>query len=80
MSQSTRRDFLAQGFITGSAMIMAPSLLGLFGKAGIAQAQECGVAVGGVMFIAGGSDGERPHEVVGEKRRNHSSVESILPM
>jgi hypothetical protein len=34
----TRRDFLAQGFLTGSATVMAPSLLGLLLKPGVGHA------------------------------------------
>jgi hypothetical protein len=34
----TRRDFLAQGFLTGSATVMAPSLLGMLLKPGLARA------------------------------------------
>ena len=39
----TRREFLGQGFITGAAMIMGPSLVGLFGRANEALAQSCGI-------------------------------------
>lgn len=40
----TRRQFLAQGFISGAAMIAGPSLLGLFkSSAARAQAIECGL-------------------------------------
>ncbi|HEY7378541.1 MAG TPA: hypothetical protein VH542_07665, partial [Steroidobacteraceae bacterium] len=34
----TRRDFLAQGFLTGSATVMAPALLGMLLKPGLARA------------------------------------------
>ena len=40
----TRREFLGQGFITGAAMIAAPTLLGLFRSADArAQALDCGI-------------------------------------
>jgi hypothetical protein len=60
----TRRDFLAQGFISGAAMIMAPSLFGLFkSQAAYAQgAADCNLAVGAgripfVCFdLAGGAN------------------------
>jgi len=45
----TRRDFLAQGFLTGAAMVMSPSLFGLLDKAGNANAltvEECGLSAG----------------------------------
>jgi hypothetical protein len=43
----TRRQLLAQGWIGGSAMIAAPSLLGLLGTGAsdIAMAAECGVQI-----------------------------------
>jgi hypothetical protein len=45
----TRRDFLAQGFITGAAAIAAPSIFRLLGGSGLAQAQTvaaCGISAG----------------------------------
>jgi hypothetical protein len=44
----TRRQFLAQGFISGAAMVTAPSLLGFFGRtqAAHAQAVDCGIGLG----------------------------------
>lgn len=40
----TRREFLGQGFITGAAMIAAPTLLGLFrSEDARAQALDCGI-------------------------------------
>ncbi len=44
----TRRDFLGRGLIGGAAMVMSPSLLGLFGRAPEARAQaaSCGVGTG----------------------------------
>jgi len=44
----TRRDFLAQGFISGAAMIVAPSLFGLFkSPAAYAQAAaQCNLSAG----------------------------------
>jgi hypothetical protein len=59
----TRREFLAQGFLTGAAWIAAPSLLGLF-KSSEARAQaviECGLGGPGnkipflVFDLAGGA-------------------------
>ncbi len=51
----TRRDFLAQGFLSGAAMIAAPSLLGFFRTpAARAQAASCGVnfsAAGKIPFV-----------------------------
>ncbi len=45
----TRRQLLAQGFITSAAMIASPSLFGFFRghNDAWAQAQQCGVASGG---------------------------------
>jgi hypothetical protein len=45
----TRRQFLAQGFVTGAAMVIGPSLLGFFGRSreALAQAMECGIGVAG---------------------------------
>jgi hypothetical protein len=47
----TRRDFLAQGLISGGALIAAPSLLGLVGRQAWAQAADCGITVGGAGLI-----------------------------
>ena len=60
----TRRDFLAQGFISGAAMIVAPSLFGLFrSQAAYAQAAaQCNLSAGAgripfVCFdLAGGAN------------------------
>ncbi|UCE88601.1 MAG: general secretion pathway protein GspF [Pseudomonadota bacterium] len=46
---TTRREFLAQGFIAGNAMIMGPSILGGFlgrSSEAFAQAVDCGMAAG----------------------------------
>jgi hypothetical protein len=58
----TRRQFLAQGFITGAAWIAAPSLLGLFRSSEArAQAISCGLGAAGnkipflVFDLAGGA-------------------------
>ena len=47
----TRREFLAQGFLSGAAWVAAPSLLGLF-RSGEARAQAvtCGVGAGGTKI------------------------------
>src|SRR5215831_19307549 len=59
----TRRQFLAQGFIAGSAWLVAPSLLGLL-KSSEARAQavvSCGLGAAGgkvpflVFDLAGGA-------------------------
>jgi hypothetical protein len=43
----TRRQFLAQGFLSGSAMVIGPSLAGFFrSSAARAQALECGLGIG----------------------------------
>src|SRR5687768_10642912 len=60
----TRRDFLAQGFISGAAMIVAPSLFGLFkSREAYAQAAaQCNLSAGAgripfVCFdLAGGAN------------------------
>jgi hypothetical protein len=59
----TRRDFLSQGFLTGAAMVMSPTLFGLFkSEAAYAQAQMCGIGGGAnripfVCFdLAGGAN------------------------
>jgi hypothetical protein len=58
----TRRQFLAQGFLTGAAWIAAPSLLGLFKSSEArAQAISCGLGAAGnkipflVFDLAGGA-------------------------
>lgn len=44
----TRRDFLSHGLVSGAALVMAPSLLGLLsGRAHAAVAAGCGAAVTG---------------------------------
>ena len=60
----TRRDFLAQGFLSGAAMVMAPSLFGLFkSQAAYAQAvQTCNISAGAGLIpfvcfdLAGGAN------------------------
>ncbi len=59
----TRRDFLSQGFLTGAAMVMSPTLFGLFkSESAYAQAQMCGIGGGAnripfVCFdLAGGAN------------------------
>jgi hypothetical protein len=60
----TRRQFLAQGFLTGSAMVMGPSLLGFVRSAEArAQALDCGLGfspTGRIPFVcfdlAGGAN------------------------
>ena len=48
----TRREFLAQGFLTGSAAVTLPGILGLFANARVANAQgACGVGFGGPQKI-----------------------------
>jgi hypothetical protein len=47
----TRRDFLAQGLISGGALVAAPSLLGLVARSAWAQAADCGITVGGAGLI-----------------------------
>jgi len=58
----TRREFLAQGFLTGAAWIAGPSLLGLFSSSEArAQAISCGLGAAGnkipflVFDLAGGA-------------------------
>ena len=51
---TTRRQFLAQGFISGAALVMGPSLMNLFGRPSEAFAQaaaNCNVGVGGAGKI-----------------------------
>jgi hypothetical protein len=47
----TRRDFLAQGFLTGAAVIASPSLFGLLKGEASAQAACSLGAAGGIPFI-----------------------------
>ena len=47
----SRRDFLAQGFISATAMVAVPSLLNLMSGAASAQAAGCSRAVGGAGKI-----------------------------
>src|SRR6185437_7117992 len=57
----SRRDFLARGFITGAATVVAPTVFGLFADPRAAQAaldsdiqqlaQTCGIAVAGAGKI-----------------------------
>jgi hypothetical protein len=57
----TRRDFLAQGFITGAATVVAPTVFGLFANPRMAEAalspdletlkQSCGISVQGAGKI-----------------------------
>jgi len=49
----SRRQFLAQGFLTGAATVTAPSLFSLFGRGGVAHAQgaPCSSPVGGAGMI-----------------------------
>lgn len=42
----TRRQFLAQGFLTGAAIVASPSLFGALRGGGYAAAQECGISAG----------------------------------
>ncbi len=68
----TRRDFLAQGFLTGAAFVASPSLFG-FLKSGDARAQalECGISngAGRIPFIcfdlAGGASTSGSNVLVG---------------
>jgi hypothetical protein len=62
----TRREFLGQGFLTGAAMVMSPSLFGLLGRGrndAYAQAMSCSLTAGGAgripfigMDLAGGAN------------------------
>ncbi len=70
----TRRDFLAQGFLTGAAIVASPSLFGLLGKNGgaaRAQALDCGITAGAgripfVCFdLAGGASVAGSNVLVG---------------
>jgi hypothetical protein len=50
----SRRQFLAQGFLTGAATVTAPSLFSLFGRSGMAHAQvapPCMSPAGGAGMI-----------------------------
>ncbi len=69
----TRRQFLAQGFLSGAAWLAAPSLLGLF-RSGEARAQavvECGLGAAGgklpflVFDLGGGASLAGSNVVVG---------------
>ena len=69
----TRRDFLAQGFLSGAAMVMAPSLFGLFkSREAYAQATaSCGISggAGRIPFVcfdlAGGASTAGSNVLVG---------------
>jgi len=72
----TRRDFLAQGFLTGAAVVASPSIFGLLGRSqeAYAQAVDCGAAVGGagrIPFIcfdlAGGANIAGSNVMVGQQ-------------
>lgn len=71
----TRRQFLAQGFLSGGALLTGPSLLGMFGRSGNAYAAECGVqqaaAQAKIPFIAfdlaGGASIAGSNVIVGGK-------------
>jgi hypothetical protein len=59
----TRRDFLAQGFLSGVGLVMAPTVLGMFGaRRANAQAFVCSVRAGAglvpfiVLDLAGGAN------------------------
>jgi hypothetical protein len=70
----TRRDFLAQGFVSGAAMIMGPSLMGFFANTREARAQvlDCGIGLGPtgripfvVFDLAGGASTAGSNVLVG---------------
>jgi hypothetical protein len=69
----TRRDFLAQGLIAGSAMVLSPSLFGLLRKsdAAFAQSMECVLSGGSGMIpficfdLAGGASMAGSNVMVG---------------
>jgi hypothetical protein len=69
----TRRQFLAQGFISGAAMVIAPSLAGFFrASAARAQALDCGLGfspTGRIPFVvfdlAGGANTAGSNVLVG---------------
>lgn len=69
----TRRDFLAQGFLTGAAFIASPSLFGALrgGGAAYAQAMECGISAGAGLIpfvcfdLAGGASVAGSNVLVG---------------
>jgi len=70
----TRRDFLSRGLISGTAMVMAPSLLGMLARPGVAQAVAGGtcppaVHTGRIPFIcfdlAGGASVAGSNVLVG---------------
>jgi hypothetical protein len=47
----TRREFLGQGFISGAAMVLGPTLFGIMGRKAYAQAVDCGLTAGGAGRI-----------------------------
>ena len=57
----SRRQFLAQGFLTGAAMVVSPSLFGALKGGNYAAAQECGISAGAGLIpfmcfdLAGGA-------------------------
>jgi hypothetical protein len=68
----TRRQFLAQGFLSGAAMVMAPSLLGFFPRSMRAQVLDCGLGGGingripfVVFDLAGGANTTGSNVLVG---------------
>lgn len=69
----TRRQFLAQGFLSGSAMVIGPSLAGFFrSSAARAQALDCGIGgspTGRIPFVvfdlAGGASTAGSNVLVG---------------
>ena len=70
----TRRQFLAQGFLSGAAMVMGPSLMGFFARtpAARAQALDCGLGLGPtgripfvVIDLAGGASTAGSNVLVG---------------
>lgn len=72
----TRRDFLAQGFLTGAAVVASPSIFGLLGRnqEAYAQAVDCGAAVGGAgripflcFDLAGGASIAGSNVMVGQQ-------------
>src|SRR5574342_171557 len=71
----TRRQFLAQGFLSGSAMVIAPSLAGFFrSSAAQAQALDCGLGfspTGRIPFmvfdLAGGASTAGSNVLVGKQ-------------
>jgi len=67
----TRREFLAQGFLSGAALLASPSLLGLLPREVRAQAASCGLsaAAGRIPFLcfdlAGGANVAGSNVLVG---------------